>query len=354
MQQCMTENCYDDRLGAALRLAGLDERRSAENVRKGLIAAVRRAVHAEVVAFLGYAEAGDDGILCTGVHRVGDRSLRALLDLEGQLTPFGADAVRRPVPSTPNRFVQLDPRPGFPRVVIGTFYAGDEVLGSVVVVPDARSNTRQLVGALNVAAPRLAAALRRAADLDDDLWRAGSTAAAVIGPGGALGESTSPATRHFARRRGERLRQRICQTIRSAGPRKFAFDGTWVQVEPLLNGGAGSAYLVTLSQVERPRLAADHALTPRQREVCALYARGMKPSSIAPRLDLTARSVQRILKQCFDRLGVSDIGALRLLLDATPAPAKKRSRPRPSALPGRAALLEKARSGLLQLSQDWV
>lgn len=349
----MTEIPYAERLVAALGLADLDGRTDAEHVRKGLIAAIRRAVQAHTVVYLGYADAGEQGVRCTGVLRVGARD--SVGDLEGALSPFGADALRRPAPGTANRFVPFEGGGGLPRGVVATFFAGDEALGSIVVAMGDRASGRRLVPALDAAASRFAAALVRAADLDDALWLSG-TAAAVIGADGTLGESTSPAVRHLMGRRGARRARRIHDAIRNGGPRRFACDGVWIGVEPLIGAGPAAAYLVTLSQAERPRLASDHALTPRQREVCGLYVQGWSPSRIAPRLGLTARSVQRLLKQSFERLGVSELSALRVLLSGPPTLLHKRSsaRTRPALLgTSRHLLLERARRGLLQ-PVDWV
>ncbi|TNF30262.1 MAG: hypothetical protein EP329_14035 [Deltaproteobacteria bacterium] len=348
----MTETRYDDRLVAALRVVRLETRRSADNVRKGLIAAIRQAFHADFVAYLGYTEADDGEILCTGVHGVGLRSATEIV-VEGEPVPFGAEAIRRPLTSTLNRFVQRDLRTGSAPAFVGTFYAGDEALGSLVVCVGDRRVRRQVVQGLNEAAPQFAAMLRRAADLDDEVWLAGSPVAAIASVDGTLGEVTNPAMAHLAGRRGARLCERIGEAIVNGGPRRFPFSGAWVRVAPLLGAGSESAYLVTLSQADRPSLAADHALSPRQRRVLALYLDGLRPSAIAAQLELTARTVQRTLKQCFERLGSNDVRTLRVLLDDAQAPVK-RLRERPSVLSGRAVALDHVRRGLLEAPNDRV
>lgn len=301
--------------------------RTAEELRRRLLGSFRQQAAARTVLFIGYADAGASGVLCTGVLRVG---ARVDLDwLEGAPTPYGLNAVLRPPAGTPNHFAWVEGVEAMPSGLVGTFYAGDEVLGSVVVLFGDRPPSKRHLAALEAGAGPLATGLRRAADLEDEAWRAASLAVGVFGVESGLSEQTCSAQRLLDGRRRGHLEARLRATLEQGGPRVFPFHGMWVAVEPLVDGREGARYAVVLSPCERPRLATDHVLSESQREVCWLFIQGWSFVQIAQELRLNARSVARLVQQSYDRLGVRDPRALATIMTAKGAP--------PGRPPGRAA-----------------
>ena len=62
----------------------------------------------------------------------------------------------------------------------------------------------------------------------------------------------------------------------------------------------------TLPLAPSARLAAAHALTPRELEVAELAADGMSNRDIATRIGLSARTVETHLQRAYTKLGVHD------------------------------------------------
>ncbi len=90
-------------------------------------------------------------------------------------------------------------------------------------------------------------------------------------------------------------------------------------------------YLLKETPLERPR---NRPLTPREQEVAALFAKGMKNRKIAEALGIATRTVKIHLMHIFEKTGIRDRFELALQGLRLAAGRANESDPRPASLTG--------------------
>lgn len=134
---------------------------------------------------------------------------------------------------------------------------------------------------------------------------------ATLTPQGSLDAACARARAFLTDVRLARLRAALAQ---GRPPMTLMLGPVRADLTPM-DGGRNKRVLVTLSRASRLRVAHELRLSPRQREVAVLAAKGLSASEIAGSLSLGESTVKTHLRHTYETLGVDGRFELAELLD---------------------------------------
>jgi len=306
-------------------------------LRRRLLEVVAELVDADFVTFVRYDL--DAGVLrYASINTTTAATERHLLDnLEGRPKLWDGNDHLRPDPAEVNRFVDdrviqslpLPPDNPLQRVAYAPFgvvdvqralvFDGPRFIGHVSPNYLSKRVTHAGTDLLNRLMPEIQAHLVHA----DHLERGELLAPLhfVVRDTGHIDFATPAAEAWLSPLR----RARIADIVRRADKSRL-FDAVHnvegARATLLRMHGDGVVYLLTLTSLQAPELAPDHALTPRQREVAEYAAAGATAREIGETLGLATETVRQHIKEIYRRLDI----ASRVELVAALALGRERSR----------------------------